>query len=69
MRQSLSDAIVSLEPLTKEAIEALRRYHEAQNAGAASDEVERLRLLAESLFQTVSAYQASLLGAPIPSRH
>lgn len=69
MKQSLSEAIVSLEPLTKEAIEALRRYHDAQNAGAAPHEVERLRLLAESLFQAVSAYQAGLLGGPIPSLH
>lgn len=67
MKQSLSEAIVSLDPLIKGATEALRRYHDAKNAGAAPDEVERLRLLAESLFQTISVYQEGLLGGPIPS--
>lgn len=69
MKQLLSEAIVSLEPLTKEAIEALRHYNDAQNAEAAPDEVERLRLLAESLFQAVSAYQTGLLGGSRPSFH
>lgn len=40
-----------------EAIEAMRRYHEAHRIGAPEIEVERLRLIAESLFQAVTDYQ------------
>lgn len=45
-----------------EAVEAMRRYHEAQNAGAPANEVERLRLIAESLFQAVTDYQMKAFG-------
>jgi len=45
------------EPLIQQAIEAMREYHQAQDRGAPAEEVERLRLLAESLFQAVSDYQ------------
>ncbi|MGH8379527.1 hypothetical protein [Pseudomonas sp.] len=34
-------------PLMTQAIDALRRYHEAQAAGQSVEEVERLRLKAE----------------------
>ncbi|PNA90826.1 hypothetical protein C1X73_26120 [Pseudomonas sp. FW305-130] len=40
-----------------QAIETMRRYHEAQDAGAPAIEVGRLRLIAESLFQSVTDYQ------------
>jgi len=43
--------------LIQQAIDAQRRYHEAQRNGARPDEVERLRILADSLFQTVTDYQ------------
>ncbi|MDP9523368.1 hypothetical protein [Pseudomonas putida] len=45
------------EPLIQQAIDAMREYHRAQDNGATAEEVERLRLLAESLFQAVSDYQ------------
>lgn len=63
MKESLSEALVSLEPLTKKATEALRRYHEAKSAGSSSEKIECLRLEAESLFQAISEYQSRLLGA------
>lgn len=37
-------------PAYTEAVEAMRRYHEALNACAPVVEVERLRLIAEGLF-------------------
>lgn len=40
-----------------EVIEAMRRYHEAQVAGAPATEVERLRQIAEALSQAVTDYQ------------
>lgn len=43
-------------PAYTNAVDAMRRYHEAQSAGASTKEVERLRLLAEDLFQAVTDY-------------
>ncbi|PAV66441.1 hypothetical protein WR25_26607 [Diploscapter pachys] len=41
------------EPLLLEALEALRTYHNAQAAGVPAEEVERLRVIAESAYQAV----------------
>lgn len=49
-------------PLMTQAIEALKRYHEAQAAGQAIEDVERLRLKAEGMFQAVSEFQFRMLG-------
>lgn len=49
-------------PAYTEAVEAMRRYHEAQDTGAPAIEVERLRLIAESLFQAVTDYQMRAFG-------
>lgn len=61
------------EPLIQRAVDALRRYHEAQDYGAPAEEVERLRLLAESLFQVVSDYQLRVIakarGKDLPPFH
>jgi hypothetical protein len=38
------------EPLIKQAIDAMRKYHDAEAAGLPAVEIERLRLFAESLF-------------------
>lgn len=61
------------EPLIKQAIDAMRKYHEAEAAGLPAAEVERLRLLAESLFQAVSDYQlrvaAKARGKELPPLH
>lgn len=61
------------EPLIQQAVDALREYHQAQDRCAPSEEVERLRLLAESLFQAVSDYQlrviATMRGKELPPLH
>ncbi|PTV64401.1 MULTISPECIES: hypothetical protein [Pseudomonas] len=49
-------------PAYPQAIEAMRRYHEAQDTGAPAIEVEILRLIAESLFQAVIDYQMRAFG-------
>lgn len=41
------------EPLIQQAVDALRESHQAQAGDAPVDEVGRLDLLAESLFQAV----------------
>lgn len=61
------------EPLIQQAVDAMRLYHEAQDNGAPVDEVERLKVLAESLFQAVSDYQlrvvAKARGKDLPPLH
>lgn len=61
------------EPLIQQAVDAFRSFHEAQDCGAPPEEVERLRLLAESLFQAVSDYQlrtvAKARGKELPPLH
>ncbi|MBF8651964.1 hypothetical protein IRZ81_14290 [Pseudomonas putida] len=61
------------EPLIQQAIDAMREYHQAQDRGAPGEEIERLRLLAESLFQAVSEYQlrtvAKARGKELPPLH
>ncbi len=49
-------------PAYTEAIDAMRRYREAQDTGAPAIEAERLRLIAESLFQAVTDYQMRAFG-------
>ncbi|MBG6127410.1 hypothetical protein [Pseudomonas sp. M2] len=50
------------EPLIKQAIDAMREYHEAEAAGLPSSEIQRLRLLADSLHQAVIDYQLIQAG-------
>ena len=57
------------EPLIQEAIASLRQYHEAQAAGVPPDQVERLRLIAESAYQAVTDYQLFALGHQPLTRH
>lgn len=62
MKRTIEGMIEAGEPLIREAIEALRAYHNAQDAGASVDEIERLRIIAESSFQAVTDYQLYGLG-------
>nr|WP_225917474.1 hypothetical protein [Pseudomonas kurunegalensis] len=50
------------EPLIQQAIDAMRDYHQAQDRGAPPEEIERLRLLADSLYQAVIDYQLIQAG-------
>lgn len=49
-------------PLMTQALDAMKRYHEAQAAKVSEVELERLRLEAESLFQAVSEFQQRVMG-------
>jgi hypothetical protein len=61
------------EPLIQQAVDAMRQYHEAETAGRPIEEVEHLRLLAESLFQAVADYQLRVMakarGKDLPPLH
>ncbi|WP_085615381.1 MULTISPECIES: hypothetical protein [unclassified Pseudomonas] len=50
------------EPLLREALEAIRAHQAAVDAGRPADEVERLRLLADSLYEAVLDYQLIQAG-------
>lgn len=56
-KRTLIGMVEAGEPLIQQVIDAMREYHQAQDSGAPSEEIERLRLLAEYLFQVVSDYQ------------
>lgn len=49
-------------PLMTQALDAMKRYYEAQAAKASEVELERLRLEAENLFQAVYEFQQRVLG-------
>jgi hypothetical protein len=69
VKRTIEGMIEAGEPMIREAIEALRTYHNAQDAGAPAEEVERLRIIAESAYQAVTDYQLYTLGHQPLSRH
>ncbi|MBF8644667.1 hypothetical protein IRZ76_06290 [Pseudomonas pudica] len=69
MKRNVASMLMPDDPVMREAIEAMKRYHQAQEAGEADVEVERLRLTAEQLFQSISDYQLAALGHQPLVRH
>lgn len=61
-KRTLIGLVEAGEPLIQQVIDAMREYHQAQGSGAPSEEIERLRLLAEFLFQVVSDYQLRVIA-------
>lgn len=57
MRRTFSGILLAGDPLIHQALEANRRYREAEETQKSAEEIERLRLLAESLYQAVTDYQ------------
>ncbi|WEL57601.1 hypothetical protein PZ739_10745 [Pseudomonas kermanshahensis] len=49
-------------PMYTDAMEALKRYHQAQAEGVSGADLERLRLIAEHRFQSVTDYQLIASG-------
>ena len=56
-------------PAYSDAVEAMRQYHEALDTGAPVAEAERLRLIAESLFQAIIDYQMKAFGCGRGTTH
>ncbi|WP_392545666.1 hypothetical protein [Pseudomonas sp. CJQ_8] len=69
MKPKQSEILMPDHAMYSDAVNALRRYHEAQDAGKPVDEVERLRLIAEAQFQAVTDYQLEALGGPAAQNH
>ncbi|WGO96209.1 hypothetical protein QCD61_14260 [Pseudomonas viciae] len=67
MKRDFLKIYVDSQPLSQQAVDALRRYHEAVAAELPAEEVERLRGEAEALFQAVSDYQMRAMGVPSPT--
>ncbi|MDD2059037.1 hypothetical protein N5D52_20865 [Pseudomonas sp. GD03860] len=65
----LDEKMVTGEPLIQQTMDAMRRYHEARDSLTAAEEVERLRLEAESLMEALQEYQRRSLGDPAQTRH
>lgn len=60
VKKTLEGVVEAGEQLIREAIEATRAYHQAEAEGRPAAEVERLRLIADSLYQAVTEYQSKL---------
>lgn len=69
LKRTLEGMTLAGVTLIQQAIDAQRCYHEAERNGARPDEVERLRILADSLFQTVTDYQLYARGHQPLTRH
>lgn len=64
MNKDLSKVLLPDHPMYTDAVDALKRYHQAQADGVIEAELERLRLMAEHRFQAVTDYQLHALGGP-----
>lgn len=57
------------EPLLRQALEAIRAHNAAQADGLPAEEIERFRLKADHLYQTVIDYQLHSAGTLGESIH
>ncbi|WP_240349646.1 hypothetical protein [Pseudomonas putida] len=69
MVKDLNSVLLPDHPMYADAVEAMKRYHEAQAGGVSDAELQRLRLLAEHRFQAVNDYQLRVLGGPSETSH
>lgn len=67
--KDLSNVLMPDDPMYVQAVEALKRYHQAQADGVSGKELEHLRLMAEHRFQSVTDYQLRALGGPHEPSH
>lgn len=56
-------------PLMTQALDAMKRYYEAQEAKLPGEDVERMRLEAEALFRAVNEFQQRMLGRRFDTLH
>lgn len=69
MMRKLDALIMPHDPVMLEAIDVMKRYHDAQQAGKPDAEIERLRQATQRLFQAISDYQLAALGHQPLVRH
>lgn len=69
MKRTFIGLIGKGEPLIRQALESIRKAHEADPSGLPADEVLRLKLLTDSLYQAVIDSQLVKAGEPLPIIH
>lgn len=69
MEKDLSKVLLPDHPMYTDAVDALKRSHQAQANGVTRAELERLRQIAEHQFQAVTDYQLHALGGPAEPSH
>lgn len=69
MKRTLLGMAEAGEPLLKQVLGAIRAYNEATAQGRPEAEIERLRVEADHLFQTVVDYQLHKAGTLGESVH
>ncbi|WP_175649495.1 hypothetical protein [Pseudomonas sp. Marseille-P9899] len=58
----LAEMLKEGEPLMRQAMDAVRRYHEARDSSLTDDEVDRLRAIAEALMRELRDFQVGVIG-------
>lgn len=69
MKRTILGMAEAGEPLLQQALQAIRDYHAAQAERKPIAEVERLRLAADHLYQTVIDYQLHKAGTLGETEH
>ena len=64
MKRTSIGLIGTGEPLIRQALESIRKAHKAEPSGLPADEVLRLILLTDSLYQAVIAFQLGKASEP-----
>ncbi|MBA6145511.1 hypothetical protein EGJ22_24715 [Pseudomonas sp. p99-361] len=69
MKRTILGMAEAGEPLLQQALEAIRAHQKAVDEGRPADEVARLRLEADHLYQTVIDYQLLKAGSLGQTQH
>ncbi|WP_369987816.1 hypothetical protein [Pseudomonas xanthosomatis] len=69
MKRTLEGMVRAGEPLLREALEAIRAYHAAQDDGKPPELVESLRIAADCLYRAVVDFQLLEVGKLHDSIH
>ncbi|POF95323.1 hypothetical protein [Pseudomonas putida] len=62
MKRTVEGMTLAGEPLLQQALEAIRAHRDAEASGAPREEVARLQMLADSLYEAVVNYQLLVSG-------
>lgn len=69
MKRTILGMVEAGEPLLQQALQAIRDHQQAVDEGQPADVVERLRIKADHLYQTVIDYQLHKAGTLGQSVH
>lgn len=69
MKRTILGMAEAGDPLLQQALQAVRAHQKAVDEGRPAEEVERLHLEADHLYQTVVDYQLHALGKLVQTQH